>query len=258
MQITWWGAAGFAFHTGPHRFLIDPYLSRNPKARPVQALGPQDVERADQIFVSHGHFDHLGDVPAIAAKTGAMVYCSRQAAATLEMGGLRKEQIRPVATDGERFDFGPYAATAHFSRHVRFDRTLLARTLARIHFRMGRVIALMRRYPCGQVISWRFTAEGRTLHHFGSGGSTPEELDRFAQTGTDLLLVPLQGHTRICDIALSYVDRLRPAMTIPHHQDDFFPPVSSRVDIGPFLEGMKRRFGRSGIRVLDLNETIDY
>ena len=60
MEITWWGTAGFQIKTGKHVLLIDPYLSRNTAARPRQTLMPEDIRRADQIFVSHGHFDHSG------------------------------------------------------------------------------------------------------------------------------------------------------------------------------------------------------
>ena len=70
MEITWWGTAGFQVKTDGHIFLIDPYLSRNAAARPEQAFVPSAISRADQIFVSHGHFDHIFDIPAIAAQTG--------------------------------------------------------------------------------------------------------------------------------------------------------------------------------------------
>jgi len=57
--------------------LIDPYLSRNEKALPKQSLKPSDIQNGDTIFISHGHFDHIYDVPVIASKTGAKVYCGK-------------------------------------------------------------------------------------------------------------------------------------------------------------------------------------
>jgi len=119
-----------------------------------------------------------------------------------------------------------------------------------------RYLPLLRDYPAGQVLSWRLTIEGRVLHGFGSGGSPPEELDRLARQPTDVLLVPLQGHTHICDIALGYVRALRPRLVIPHHQDDFFPPISEMVDIAPFVEGVRRECPGTKVRVLALNETV--
>ncbi|MBU2551116.1 MAG: MBL fold metallo-hydrolase [Proteobacteria bacterium] len=256
MELTWWGTAGFRVRSGDDVFLIDPYLTRNAAARPAQPLGPSDVSDGTRIFLSHGHFDHIQDVPAIAARTGAEVYCCPAAGGTLVGNGLGTEQVRAVTEDGRLFDFETYQAQAFYSRHVVFDRPLIFRTLLRANIRFFSLMPLMKKYPLGQVLSWRFTVEGKTVHHFGSGGSLPEELDRLGRQPTDILLVPLQGHTKICDIALNYVRALKPGLVIPHHQDDFFPPVSQMVDIEPFLQGVRRECPGTGVRVMKMNETV--
>ena len=71
MELIWFGTAGFRIATGKHTILIDPYLSRNEKALPRQSLKPSDIQDVDLIFISHGHFDHIYDVPLIASKTEA-------------------------------------------------------------------------------------------------------------------------------------------------------------------------------------------
>ncbi|MBW2336650.1 MAG: hypothetical protein JRF47_07820 [Deltaproteobacteria bacterium] len=45
-------------------------------------------------------------------------------------------------------------------------------------------------------------------------------------------------------------------MVIPHHQDDFFPPISTYVDIRPFIKGVKRTCPDTTIRIMQINETI--
>ena len=258
MDITWWGTAGFCIETGRNIFLIDPYLSRNGSSRPEQSLNPHDITAGKQIFISHGHFDHIYDVPGIASRTGSLVYCSEVAAKTLVEQGLAREQIKIVIADGDNFDFEGYRAEAFYSEHVKFDKWLILKTLARIHFRLFQYMPLTKDYPKGQVLSWRFTIDGRTIHHFGSGGSSPEELERLGRNPTDILLVPLQGHTRICDIAVKYVQALRPRMVIPHHQDDFFPPISTMVDIKPFIKGVAQTCPETEVRVIEMNETITF
>jgi L-ascorbate metabolism protein UlaG (beta-lactamase superfamily) len=114
----------------------------------------------------------------------------------------------------------------------------------------------MKEYPVGQVLSWQFEFEGQVLQHFGSAGSTPQEMERLSENKIDILFVPLQGHTRICDIALKYVQALQPRMVIPHHQDDFFPPISTYVDIRPFIKGVKRTCPHTEIRIMQINETM--
>ncbi len=256
MELTWWGTAAFRIKTGNLVFLLDPYVSRNEKARPGQYLKAEDVSDGELIFLSHGHFDHILDVPVIAQLAGSTVYCSAEAENTLIEKGLSKNRVHRVETDGYTIDFDGHQVRAFFSEHVKFDMKLLLKTLLKMNIRIFRYIPLLKEFPAGQVLSWRFSIEGKILHFFGSGGSPPEELEKLASRSTDILLVPLQGHSNICDIALEYVKVMQPKIVIPHHQDDFFPPISSMVDIRPFVDGVKRKCPNTEIRVLELNETI--
>ncbi len=256
MELTWWGTAGFRIETAGAVFLIDPYLSRNARARPSQPLAPTDVVDGEHIFVSHGHFDHILDIPVIAARTGAKVYADPTAARTMIRAGLDPSQVVEVKSDGQAFELPGFKAQAFFSEHVKFDRLLVIKTLLRANLRLPSCLALAKAFPAGQVLSWRFTVDDRVVHHFGSGGSPPEELTRLARRPTDVLLVPLQGHTKICDIALDYVRALRPKLVIPHHQDDFYPPISRMVDIEPFVEGVRREFPDIEVQTPVMNEPM--
>jgi L-ascorbate metabolism protein UlaG (beta-lactamase superfamily) len=242
--ITWYGTAGFRIETGGRVLLIDPYLSRNAEARPALPFGPEGVTEADEIFLSHSHFDHAADVPQIARRTGATVYCSPDAARALRRQGVSDAQL-VTAHDGDAFDFGVYRAQCFHSSHVRFDSPLIVGTFLRAIPSIPakvRLLPRLRHWPQGQVLSWRFAlaAEGdRVVHHFGSAGCTEEELDRLAALGVpDVLVFPLQGHSRICRIAAHVVERLRPRVVIPHHHDDFYPPLSQTVDIASFLRAV--------------------
>ncbi len=73
MKITWLGHGSFRFEIGKEVLLVDPFLTGNPmfpEDRRAEALAGVTA-----IFVSHGHDDHTGDVAAVAAETGATVYC---------------------------------------------------------------------------------------------------------------------------------------------------------------------------------------
>ena len=285
MLVTWYGTAGFRIETEGRAFLVDPYLSRNAGARPKLPFGPEGVGGAHEIFLSHGHFDHAADVPQIARRSDARVYCSAVAAETLRCRGVPDAQL-VVVRDGDAFDFGVYRAQCFHSAHVRFDLPLVVRTLLRsipAILSKAWLLSRLRHWPPGQVLSWRFTGKSQTdpslavgmngkvgnfgavakgfslrkprrfapggftlaaeddrvVHHFGSAGCTEDELARLAALGApDVLMFPLQGHSRICAIAANIVERLKPRVVIPHHHDDFFPPISQAVDIVPFVRAM--------------------
>jgi L-ascorbate metabolism protein UlaG (beta-lactamase superfamily) len=256
MELTWLGTAGFRIKTGEHTILVDPYLSRNDKALPRQSLKPSDIQDAEMIFISHGHFDHIYDVPTIASNTGAKVYCGKGIGETLIRNGMESAQIHEVNSDGENFNDNEIQAQAFFSQHVKFDRWLIFRTLARINFRLFRYLPLSREYPEGQVLSWRFNIEGQVIHHFGSAGSTADELLRLKSRPTDILLVPMQGHSNISKIAHEYVRALQPNIVIPNHQDDFFPPISTMVDTQPFVKLVKQTNPDVEIKILEINESL--
>ena len=67
-ELTWLGHGSWAISIGDHNVLVDPYLDESPTS-PVKS----DDVAADFILVSHGHFDHVADVAAIAHRTGATV-----------------------------------------------------------------------------------------------------------------------------------------------------------------------------------------
>ncbi|MCW2960680.1 MAG: hydrolase [Thermoleophilia bacterium] len=70
--LTWVGHSTFLLITpGGRRILFDPFIEDNPTAG-AQFRG-DGVGEVDLILVSHGHGDHLGDVVAQQARTGAQV-----------------------------------------------------------------------------------------------------------------------------------------------------------------------------------------
>jgi L-ascorbate metabolism protein UlaG (beta-lactamase superfamily) len=103
--VEWFGTTTFRVRRPGLDLFFDGYLDRLPGLDPV-GLGTADVGRADFVFVSHAHFDHLYGVAPIARSTGATVVASPESARILRQDGVPEEQILMV-TGGETVRCGP-------------------------------------------------------------------------------------------------------------------------------------------------------
>src|SRR5437016_12463277 len=68
--IRWLGNANFEFAHKGKVYLFDAYFDRTPRSHKI-GVTAADVSKAEAIFVSHAHFDHISDVGAVASQTGA-------------------------------------------------------------------------------------------------------------------------------------------------------------------------------------------
>lgn len=69
MKITFYGHACFGIEVNGTHLLIDPFITGNPKASHIDI----NNVKADYILITHAHQDHVLDVEAIAARTGATI-----------------------------------------------------------------------------------------------------------------------------------------------------------------------------------------
>lgn len=85
VELTWLGHAAVRLRLGDGTTLfVDPWLAGNPTCPEAE----HTQERADAIFITHGHFDHIGSTVELAAATGATVYAIHEVAVWLEGQGV--------------------------------------------------------------------------------------------------------------------------------------------------------------------------
>ncbi|MEZ2334259.1 metal-dependent hydrolase [Mucilaginibacter sp. RCC_168] len=101
MKITYYGHSCFSVVAGSKHILFDPFITGNELAKDIDI----DTIPADYIFVSHGHFDHMLDVVAIANRTGAMVVSIWELYSYFSKQGVKN--VHPLNPGGKvAFDFG--------------------------------------------------------------------------------------------------------------------------------------------------------
>jgi len=234
--LRWLGTAGFAIEHAGHVLLLDPYLTRASVARCVLApLRPDDAvaerlaPRADAIVLSHTHFDHALDAPAIARRPGERVFGSRSAVTLCRAEGVPEGQLQCVegadpllAEVGPfRFRFWPSAHSAFLFGRVPFPGDIT--DCSEVPLRTSA-------YRCGAVFSTEIEVGGRRLFHVGSA--------QLVEAGwrvppVDLALACVAGWTSTDRYPERLMGALAPARVLLHHWDNFFRGIDADAHAFP-------------------------
>lgn len=240
LELRYLGTAGWEISDGNVVVLVDPYISRwklggeghADDDRPVvvrteaavsdEALIDKLITRADFILIHHSHFDHLGDVPYIAQKTGAKVIGTETTTRILQSYGIPDEQLYTVA-GGEDYQFENFSVRVVPSIHSalgqkryfdsrRYDRdTKLTVPLRVEQFIEGGSLMFLARFEKHSVLT------------MGSMNFIERELEGL---DPDILLAGVNG-SRLG--LYQYDERLlkvtgKPPVVIPTHWDNFRLP----------------------------------
>src|SRR4029077_2739835 len=113
--IRWLGNANFEFAHKGKVYLFDAYFDRTPRSHTI-GIKAADVTKAEAVFVSHAHFDHISDIGPIARQTGApVVGAPITAESAKKLGGPAKQIF--VARGGESMTFGDATVEIALAQH---------------------------------------------------------------------------------------------------------------------------------------------
>jgi len=265
LKMTYLGTAGWIIDDGQVVVLIDPYITRAKYGggghpdddRPDYERGeivPSDTELIDGILddigspvdfilVHHSHFDHLGDVPYIAERTGAKVIGTMTTTRILNAYGIPEEQLYAVG-GGEDYQFDNFSIRVIPAIHSalnekryhdvrRYDRsTELTAPLRVEQFIEGGSMQFLARFASHEVMT------------MGSMNFLERELEGIHP---DVLLAGING-SRLG--LYKYDERLLevtgyPPVIIPTHWDNFRLPygysqeANIERNLVPFAETVK-------------------
>jgi L-ascorbate metabolism protein UlaG (beta-lactamase superfamily) len=129
VDLRWLGVNGWEISFDGKRVLIDPWLTRFPAIGPDgafdrstpltvdHALVDEHVTGVDVVLVTHGHFDHIADVPYVMSKfPDARVVGTETHAHLLAAMGVDERQVI-WARGGELFDFDGFTVEVIPSLH---------------------------------------------------------------------------------------------------------------------------------------------
>ncbi len=233
MDLTWLGTAGFIVKSKDGEIIFDPFLSRG-KGEP-SPFTPSSFQNSQALFVGHGHFDHTYDIPNISKSSDFKIFVPGLTRQILKLRGVPGHRL--VHTSNKDIIFKPFKVRAFHSSHVQFDASLVLETVKRCGVKgCLQVCGLGLAYPKGLVQTYLFETEGKKILYMSSAGASEKELRMYRELEVDYFLAPLQGHSSIQEIAAKQTAIINPKVVIPHHHDDFFPPMSQNISVDVFKE----------------------
>ena len=202
------------------------------------SLPKDDFSKVTDVFVTHGHVDHIYYLPELCVASDFRIHCTPTPRKTLTRRGVPPERIVPAAAGGTD-SVPPFTVTAYKGRHCRFDLPIILKTVFRGSFFRHLVHAVrflleMLRFPeKGEILMYEVSCGGKRIQVLGSLG-LDEHTDYPADA--DVLILPFQGRSNLEAYALGIVRRLRPRAVLLDHYDDAFPPVSDDIYTEDFIK----------------------
>lgn len=241
VRVTYLGTNGYQFQSGRRVLLLDPYFSRvgfaamvfgatiQPNAKRIYAAMSHLAPRADAILVTHGHIDHLFDVPPIMKMTGARLIGSRTAVQLAESAGAPANRCDFV-TAGDIRKIGPWKIRIFAAIH---DRVFPIGVPFPGPRKSGARLKKAADWVCGEPLAYLIEIHGQRIFIDAGGRSALLPPAKIAPVDLAILGVALpDSRVRFSEA----VRRLRPRYVLPSHQDDFFHPLERGFSFGPLTD----------------------
>lgn len=217
--MRWLGVAGIELRAIGQILVIDPFVTRPPfrriwwgHVRSDAELAAKTVPQADFVLVTHAHWDHVMDVPAIIEQTGATTYGSPNTCQLLSLLGVPEEDIREIKV-GDQLTLGKFRVQVFSADHV----LVLGRPFATGSLAPNLQPPLrLRDYRMDACFSFLIEVDGLRFLDWSS-----ERID--AAPLADVLFVKPLREQAYYEALLRLV---QPRVIIPIHWDDFMRHLS--------------------------------
>jgi L-ascorbate metabolism protein UlaG (beta-lactamase superfamily) len=237
VELIWLGQSAFKLTTpGGHVIVLDPYLIQNPKTpakyKKLEALG-----KVDLILVTHAHFDHFADAPALSRMNNAPVWAPAGLDQVMQTLGILPPELAPRMNKGGTIT--PYPGIEITQVHAEHSSELVW---------PDPVTGKPTTYPGGEPVGYIIKLEnGFTIYDMGDTGLFGDMRLIAEHYKPDLLLVPIGGHFVLNpeDAAFATREYIKPKFVIPMH-----------YGTTPQLAGTPEQFikalGETGTKVINM------
>ena len=209
IELVWLGQSAFKITTPGGKVIVtDPWLRTNPLTPP--AFKQFDVfGRIDVLLVSHGHFDHVADAPALAQQYNVPLRAPGDLNQTLTTLGVLPANLLPRMNKGGTIEPAPGIKVS--AVHAEHSSIYVWRNPASNKDET---------HTGGEPVGWIIELEnGFRIYHAGDTAAFGDMRLIGERYKPDLALVPIGGNFTMdpAEAAWAVKELLRPKAVIPMH-----------------------------------------
>jgi L-ascorbate metabolism protein UlaG (beta-lactamase superfamily) len=235
VELLWLGQAAFKITSPGGKVIVtDPWLRTNPLT-PADYKKLETFGKIDVLLVSHGHFDHIADAPALAQMYNVPLRGPGDLLNTVMTLGVLPANLLPRMNKGGTVEPAPgIKVTAVRAEH------------SSIYVWRNPASNKDETHPGGEAIGWIIELEnGFRIYHAGDTAVFGDMRWIGERYKPDLALVPIGGHFTMdpADAAWAVKELLKPKAVVPMH-----------YGANPLTKGTAQEFvqamGASAVRVI--------
>jgi L-ascorbate metabolism protein UlaG (beta-lactamase superfamily) len=234
IEVLWLGQAAFKITSPAGRIIVtDPWLRTNPLT-PANYKNLEGFGKIDVLLVSHGHFDHIADAPALAQKYDTPMRAPGDLNNAVMTLGVLPAALLPRMNKGGSFEPAPgIKVTAVRAEH------------SSIYVWRNPSSGKDETHPGGEAVGWIVELENGFRIYFAGDTAVFGDMKLIGERyRPDLAFVPIGGFTTMdpIDAAWAVKELIKPKAVIPMH-----------YGINPLAKGTAKEFvqamGSSSIKV---------
>lgn len=217
VKLRWLGHAAWLITFSKAKVLIDPFLNSNPKS----AMKAEDIDSVDFVFITHDHFDHVGDAFEIAKRTGAKTVSMFELSSMAVEAGVPQENAIGMNKGSQPVSLGPISVALTHAEHS------------------------------GHEVGFVIVGDGKAIYHAGDTALFGDMSLIGELYHPDISLLPIGGfYTMGPKAAAMAANMIGSKVSIPMHYNTF-PAIEQ--DPAEFTVGVKN----GGGKVVRIGEEVE-
>lgn len=218
VHIKWLSVSSFELRFGNTTVVTDPYISHCPGTD----LTWENVENCDIICLSHTHWDHITDIPALVDKFRPIIMCGDKTALPVTRWlNYTATRVYPMYPDTE-LDFGDVKVRALYGRHTDL-REGLNDLVKRVHSNpvcsADPGIAALQEIGTMDYRNYLFTTPNGTKLLIWGNDPTIDQLNLCKSLHPDIVIMQRSVPRSATVKKAEFAAQLGCKMLIPHHHD---------------------------------------